>query len=450
MNWTSLLNDGRIRPTERHKVHDSRNDFESDFGRVVFSPAVRRMHDKTQVMPLSTDDNIHTRLTHSLEVMAVGQSLALELFSRKEFQTRSEISELDLTRKVLPIVNSACLMHDIGNPPFGHFGEESIRSFFEEFFSRSNELNLDDEQKLDFTSFDGNAQGFRIITKLQILDDLYGLNLSYATLASYLKYPNAGAIDKGRLSHKKRGVFQSERNYLDDIAEACGLKLEDGRVIRHPLSFLVEAADSICYRVMDIEDGFNKGWYALSDISDFFTQQGYKDLARELQDIDKNTESDAKKIVSFRLRLMSRFSGIAIDNFLQNYQSICHGDYNRELIQDDPDEVEAVLQKFIREKVFSKRDVLSLELAGDSVINGLLRKYTEYLFNSSKSYSRKAEQMISKSIVKAAKKETDCVGKDLSELPDYYKLRVIVDFVSGMTDQFALSHFQKLYGQKIT
>ena len=469
MDWSKLLNSNRLRTSaSKGKTNDPRNEFESDYGRVVFSPAVRRMHDKTQVMPLSTDDNIHTRLTHSLEVATIGESMVLRLVSDNNFvkKTGYENKEFELYRNMLPIVSSACLVHDIGNPPFGHFGEESITSFFEEFFKTKEEekikekeeeeeeggkekkcLKLSAEEKEDFLYFDGNAQGFRILTKLQILDDLFGLNLTYATLATYLKYPNSDTPDKEILSKKKRGVFQSEKKYLETIAKECGL-FKNNRIIRHPLSFIVEAADTICYRVMDIEDGFNKGWYNFSDIIKFFNAHDNLRNLEIFKNIDDEEDRKSKNIVLLRLKLINLLVDTAIGNFLKNYDEICDGKYNKELVEEDPYQLESVLKKFCIENIFSQREIISLELAGSTVIKGLLKKYIEYVFNEKGSYRNKAEKMISRSILKTVEMEnTESNGLD-RELTDYKKLRMIVDFISGMTDKYAISHYQVLDGQK--
>ncbi len=258
MNWKKLLSNYRLRESTRG--FDSRNDFESDFGRIIFSPAIRRMHDKTQVFPLTADDNIHSRLTHSMEVMSIGHSLGINVCNDEAFVRKVGSTKTYLYREIPIILKNACLIHDIGNPPFGHFGETVFQNHFKAYFNNNSSLNLTPEQKEDFELFDGNAQGFRVVTKLQILNDKYGLNLTAATLGSYLKYPNFGKKEKSKIHKKKRGVFQSERDYLNEIAKECGLEI-DGEIMRHPLCFLMEAADSICYLVMDIEDGFNKGWY---------------------------------------------------------------------------------------------------------------------------------------------------------------------------------------------
>ena len=192
MDWNKLLNEKRFKPTTRKQTdYDLRNEFESDFGRIIFSPAVRRMHDKTQVFPLTTDDNIHTRLTHSMEVQSIAYSLGLNICSKKEFINRINKEKEELIRVIPIILSSIALCHDIGNPPFGHYGEDIIADYFSKFFCKGNDIktNLSEYQKDDFIKYNGNAQGFRVLTRLQVLQDVHGLNLTFGTLCAYLKYP---------------------------------------------------------------------------------------------------------------------------------------------------------------------------------------------------------------------------------------------------------------------
>jgi dGTPase len=447
LNWRKLLNSNRLRDSNRETENDPRNEFESDFGRIIFSPAIRRMHDKTQVMPLTSDDHVHSRLTHSMEVMAIGHSLGIRLSEDKKFIKKSKLDSNKILREIPVLLKNACLVHDIGNPPFGHFGEESIQTFFKKFFEENKyELELTEDEKIDFTAFDGNAQGFRILTKLQVLDDPYGLNLTNASLATSLKYPNTGAINKKKLNLKKRGVFQSEKEYLNQISENCGLNINN-EIVRHPLSFLMEAADSICYRVMDLEDGFNKGWYDFSEVENYFSDiEILKPTFIKL----KSKESQTNKIVSLRIYLISYLVKLAINNFVKNYDSIFKGEYQKELIHDDENKVEERLGDFCIDNIFPKREILSLELTGDTVLKGLLKQYIDYIFHENKKYSSKAVSLISGSIIKAAKLENNLdLNAEFDTFSSYFKLRIIVDFISGMTDQYALTHYQKLSGQKI-
>ncbi|SHF27189.1 deoxyguanosinetriphosphate triphosphohydrolase, putative [Fodinibius roseus] len=257
MDWKKLLSEERLRPSTRDSRFegDKRNEFESDYGRIAFSPAIRRMHDKTQVFPLTTDDNIHTRLTHSIEVQSVAKSIGFDICSRDKFLNHVE-GDLEgnlkkeqtlkeyLIRRIPTILASTAFCHDIGNPPFGHYGEDIIQNYYKELFSKEEykEIDLTKEQKEEFINFDGNAQGFRVLTKLQILSDRFGLNLTAGTLASFLKYPctsrEYNSEEKGDYSNKI-GVFESEKEHLDKVREKTGLEKE-----RHPLAFLMEVSAS--------------------------------------------------------------------------------------------------------------------------------------------------------------------------------------------------------------
>jgi dGTPase len=454
MDWSKLINNSRLRKSNR--IPDARNDFESDFGRVVFSPAVRRMHDKTQVFPLTDNDNIHSRLTHSMEVMSIGHTMAVTLCDNEDFLRKIGFDYRKAIRIIPSILKSACLVHDIGNPPFGHFGETVIQNFFSRYFLSGNAVRLDAVEEEDFTLFDGNAQGFRVLTKLQKLDDDKGLNLTFGTLASYLKYPNAKEKNKKIISKKKRGVFQSEVKVLKHVANECGLNKGD-IVIRHPLCFLMEAADSICYLVMDIEDGFNKQLYSYEFIKSEFSEiegisERLKKIESEVQNQDKLTRGsiDTTRVAHFRIYLIQRLVNKAIENFHKNLDSIMEGDYNEELIFDDDTKLAEKSRSFCFENVFPKRDITSLELTGHSVLTGLLDYYVRFIFHENEDYRRRAVGLISKSIVRVSLLENGFNEKDsFDKLSNYYKFRVIVDFISGMTDQFALNHYQRLNGQKI-
>lgn len=386
MNWSKLINNGRERETTRDT--DTRNDFESDFGRVIFSPAVRRMHDKTQVFPLTDDDNIHSRLTHSFEVMSVGHGLAISLCERKEFLKKIDRGYEMAIREIPVIVKNACIVHDIGNPPFGHFGETAIQNFFSRYFESSYGIKLTQQEQEDFTFFDGNAQGFRVLTKLQKLDDAKGLNLTYGTLGAYLKYPNYTDKNKAIISKKKRGVFQSEIDVLNKVADECGLH-KDGSIIRHPLCYLMEAADSICYLVMDIEDGFNKQWYGYEFVKNKLQHiSGLKErmekIEREVKNQDKLAASsiETTKMVKLRIALIHRLVSLAADNFEKNLDTIMRGEYNKELILDDSSGLAKELAEFCYTHVFPHRDITSLELTGNSVLTGIELLCRLYLSSS--------------------------------------------------------------------
>lgn len=514
MEWEKLLNNGRRRESSvdpnRLKISgdtDSRNSFESDFGRVVFSSSCRRLHDKTQVFPLTSDDNIHSRLTHSMEVMNIGLSFAIYLCGNKDFIEKTGLKEIDILRKISPILKTSCLVHDIGNPPFGHFGEVVIQEYFKDLFANlesvcenkniANEISrfiykgLDDSQKrdlkesflkndylkYDYTQFDGNAEGFRVLTKLQYLGDLFGLNLTYATLASILKYPNYESKNEhGYIGSHKHGVFYTEREALDEIIAKCKLKDDNGKNCRHPLAFLVEAADSICYYIMDVEDAIQKQWIKYEDLELGIQKLDNVEIYNRFFLKKDNIKYAKKKWVDLRTKLITYLMELATKEFVSNLNSIIKGTYNGELIENDA--VTKLLKKLSRDKILSNRDIMSLEVTGEAVISGILNAYIKYFFHTEKSFRTRGKTLISKSIFmtvlheyvekhqgessfkeKYGKHESiegkcdtieDLYDKfDVGDFSVEERFRVIRDFIACMTDKFALNHLRKLNGQKI-
>ncbi len=269
MNWEQLLSRKLLcdeKPVKQN-LNDGRSPFQRDFDRIVFSSAFRRLQDKTQVFPLPESDFVHTRLTHSFEVSCVGRSLGT-LIGSKIIQRHKELKEQYSHFHLGEIVAAACLAHDIGNPPFGHSGEDAISEYFKNGDGKQFKEKLTELQWNDLTKFEGNAQGFRLLTKLQNPKIKGGLRLTCATLAAFTKYPkesftidNTNADGKSKL-YKKFGFFQPEKELFSEVAGEVGLnkKLNKQKYLwweRHPLAFLVEAADDICYRIMDLEDGYH-------------------------------------------------------------------------------------------------------------------------------------------------------------------------------------------------
>ena len=467
MEWSKYLNEDRLRVSSRNgsveDPIDQRSAFESDFGRAMFCSALRRMHDKTQVIPLTNGDKIHTRLTHSMEVMGIAESLGHHICRNRKFkEIFSDDEARDLEKKIPTIIKTAGLLHDIGNPPFGHFGETIIQ----EHFSSQESYNAirHEPEFLDYVYFDGNAQGFRILTKLQFLNDLTGLNLTYATLGTYLKYPNCGKPVKTKLATKKHGVFTTEEDYLNKIIESCGLRCTDGTIKRHPLSFLVEAADSICYYTMDIEDGFEMGWYSarkvFDEIRNYLIERNVdvdsKPLKRLLT-LDEN-KSDRHNMVSFRINVISYLIKKAVTNFIDNIDAIDCGEYHKELIEDDNLKVVDSLKSFAINNIFNQPFVVKAELTGHQVISGLITYLYAYVTNPNIEYRKRVKQILSKTACKVGFYEEDVISgrtpnifnlmdKDFDQLKPTAKLRLIIDHISGMTDKYAVTLFQELSGQ---
>lgn len=494
IDWGTYLKPERQREsgTQASVEWDTRNQFESDFGRVIFCPAIRRMHDKTQVIPLTSGDTILTRLTHSLQVMNLAESLA-HYYTRtegfaKNYGDRAGYYDASISA----ILRTAALLHDIGNPPFGHFGEITIQNYFKKKLEDRHVIS--DRQALDFTEFDGNALGLRIVSKLQYTGTLDGLNLTYPTLGAYLKYPNKGEAknnNKDYVGDHKHGIFYTEEALFDAIVECCHMRKEDGCIKRHPLSFLVEAADSICYGTMDMEDGYNIQWYSFDDmvksLSKYVTKRVMekpegKDLLQPYFEDEKNPESfsiekflgfnrkwkdgtdkDKRRLVlDFRVKLIEYLTKLAINNFVNNLEDIDKGEYSNELLKDDPYKVFGALSDFAKHKIISRRDIQELELTGNSVINGLLDILMSYAFSEDKKYRAKIKAVISKSRMEVTLHENqhkddmfmifneeDLWKFDIEQLDNYSKLRLIVDFVASMTDKYSVELYQKFAGMRM-
>lgn len=480
IDWDKYLSSERYRSKSEFKDHftkasdeDRRNAFESDFGRVAFSSAIRRMHDKAQVMPLTTGDSVHTRLTHSIEVMSIAYSLGISLCRDKDFiEVYGKDKAMELERTIPMILKTAAFVHDIGNPPFGHFGETIIQNYFKEYLKKR---IVTDKQALDFTCFDGNAEGFRILTRLQYIGDLSGLNLTYATLAAYSKYPNDNTPDKSYIGRKKHGVFTSESDIFYKMVEACHMRTEDNKIKRHPLSFLVEAADSISYSIMDIEDGLTMGWYSFDYIIESLDRYLKKEtdnqdysilkvigLDFDKKGIDKNDEK--RKMCDFRVAITRYLVNLSISKFKTNLEKIDKGEYSKELIEDG-DKVSKALQDFAAKNIFPRYEIEQIELTGNSVIKGLLNILLDSAFNQDKKFRNHLKSVISKTFLKVAKREEnvndlppteykffsneEIASFDIENLSPYSKLRTIIDLISGMTDRYAVSMYQKLSGQRL-
>jgi dGTPase len=446
MNWNSLLNDNRlgINKTSTKDSLDGRNQFQKDFDRIVFSPAFRRLQDKTQVFPLPESDFVHTRLTHSLEVSVVGRSLG-NLVGETIIERNSKLKKQFTEFHFGDIIAAACLAHDIGNPPFGHSGEDAIAEYFRKGNGKNFEDQIGDEKKWDdLINYEGNAQGFRIITTLQNPDIEGGLRLTYATLAAFTKYPKESFTSNKlkyltkKNAYKKYGFFQSEKEIFKEVAGKTELdfKISNNNYwwCRHPLTFLVEAADDICYRIMDLEDGFRLGLISFID-----TEALMIPFVNKNDLIGYRGRDEKEKIGYLRAKAISNLVGDLADTFLDEEENILNSKMEEDLISVIPNAkyLENIKSVSI-EKIYHTRSVVEREVAGYEVLGGLLDTFI-YAYNGSY-----AEHLSPKNraIINLLPKRIN-VDKD-DDL--YTRLLKITDFVSGMTDSFAVSLFRKIKG----
>ncbi len=438
MEWVSLLSQQRLRRPEVG-AQDGRNSYQQDLDRIVFSGAFRRLANKTQVHPLSPNDNVHTRLTHSIEVASVGRSLVAKTGNVIARRLKDPAITSDDFGYV---VQAACLAHDIGNPPFGHSGEDAIRAWFKRAERDTlSEVGLAGAQRDDFVCFEGNAQGFRILTQLENNKYNGGLQLTYAVLGTFSKYTRSSVVprDESHPEGKKVGFFDAERAYFAEVAEATGLiRRQSGQNYwcRHPLAFLVEAADDICYAIIDIEDGYSLGYLSFAEARDTLWPMA-KDVVKLAPDLDE-TETIAKLRAVGIGRLVNEVSKAFVDN----EQAILSGDFGHDLIglTEFKGHIEHA-KKFAMEKIYWSDRKTKLEIAGAQVIEGLLDMFVEVVTGL---------QRVDFDVTKLRGRPQSMarlMGRSLGNAKDSYTaLLCVTDFVSGMTDRYAVEIYRTLKG----
>lgn len=445
MTWARLLSPARQGQPTGKDATTGRSVFQRDFDRIVYSSAFRRLQDKAQVFPLAKSDFVRTRLTHSLEVSCVGRSLGTELGFRLE--ASKQMPEGISSGDVGSIVAAACLAHDIGNPPFGHTGESAIGEWFSNTeVGQAAIKDLSPVQKSDFEKFEGNAQGFRILTRLQNPHNP-GLQLTSATLATFTKYPRGSHLRCGSLngvSWKKHGFFDADKSCFGDIAEAVGLtkRLDVEAVwVRHPLAYLVEAADDICYRINDLEDGFRLKHVSLEEAKDLLLSI-FEPGATPTKWNEINTEQD--KIGYLRAKAINYLIDQSITYFEEHSNVILEGNLDQSLV-DCIASARALdrIIKISKEKIYKAREVLEIEAAGFQVLGGLLDTFLAA-----------TNDVATKGLKKASVKSQTIFHllppqfRQASGAPDaqYSRILHVTDFISGMTDSFAVALYKQLTG----
>ncbi len=467
MDWHQLLTDERKRPSTK-MPGDSRSAFESDYDRIIYCSAFRRLQHKAQVFPLERRDFVRTRLTHTLEVSTLGRSFGKDVAEKlQEKGIKYFVDNKNTPYDIAYIISSACLIHDVGNPPFGHFGECAIQNWFTNWLNSNTKIKneLTTPQIFDLVKFEGNAQSFRILTKLQYLIDDNGLNLTLATLSALLKYPRLSenvyllkenvvqknSENQKKVSYKKHGCFQSEKEMFSLVTEKTGLN-----DCRHPLAFLMEAADDIANSAADIEDAFKKKAITFERIFDSFRSSlGEKHSVVEMMykfyhesKAKHYPEPEAIVIQRMRLLLQGRMFRSCVEVFVSNHDQIIEGKFDLDLISNTIDESKDIYKNLINlaeENVYSDYDVISLELIGKQVINGLLDFFVPAILsdqcNDIKKEMGKYYNIISPNF--------KFIMENYSEQSIYNKIQLATDFVCGMTDSYALDLYQKLSGYKI-
>ena len=432
MDWKKLLTRQRLGKDTPDEPIKARTCFQQDYDRLVFSSPFRRLKDKTQVFSLVKNDYVRTRLIHSIEVSCVGRSLGTVVgYGIKQRHNLDEFSASDFG----DIVSAACLAHDIGNPPFGHSGEDTIRAGFQSWYTTA-DAPLTVEEKADFDLFEGNAQGFRILTRLE-MQRYGGMRLTYPTLAAFTKYPRASFIPADTLngytgkSISKYGFFQAEKELFAEVAERVGLIRRSADAwwwARHPLAFLVEAADDICYHLVDLEDGYRMGYLSYAEA------QALLNEIAQLSNLDHYPASDDEKIKLLRASAIDNLVVESSQIFLDCEQDLLAGKFDRELVSLST-HVEGLkaIKEMTRNKIYIDPDVISIRIAGYEVLGSLLVDFVNATLKRSDRGDLFREMIPTQ--YRPAENESD-----------YSKILRVTDYISGMTDSYATSLFQKLKG----
>lgn len=436
MNWQQLLSDARwgSRHQSTASPQKNRSNYDRDYGRVLFSSAFRRLQDKTQVFPLGRNDYVRTRLTHSLEVAHIGSSLGM--LAGEWLAEKGSLPAPILPSDVATVVSTACLAHDIGNPPFGHSGEDAIETAL-----KRHDLEL---------PFEGNAQGFRILTHTGDPMEGNGLKLTAAVLGAFMKYPctqsYSSAAKKGallpanRLECKKFGIGEQEREAASFVAGHLGLlprSAPDEKELcwcRHPLAYLMEAADDICYRIADIEDGYFSGILDFDHARDLFIPFLTEPQLCYVRELERKEEYDSC-VHYMRALAIGRGIQAAVGSFMNHEEELLEGRMEQSLI--DSSELAAPLNglyQYAMEHVYQAREVIEVEAMGYKVLGELIDFFMEWVNHPSSGQAKKVAIML-----QGTKLPKDEEGRDA-------RLTHMLDYLSGMTDSFALETYRKLTG----
>ncbi|WP_321478958.1 deoxyguanosinetriphosphate triphosphohydrolase [uncultured Bacteroides sp.] len=438
MNWKQLISAKRFGMEEFHEERqENRSEFQRDYDRLVFSAPFRRLQNKTQVFPLPGSIFVHNRLTHSLEVSCVGRSLGNDA-AKAILQKKPELHDTFLP-EIGSIVSAACLAHDLGNPPFGHSGEKAISTFFSEGKGLLLKDKLLSNEWEDLIHFEGNANAFRLLTHQFKGRRQGGFAMTYSTLASIVKYPFSSSL-AGEKS--KFGFFVSEEEGFRRVATELGIQQLNEQPIkyaRYPLVYLVEAADDICYQMMDIEDAHKLKILTTDEtielLMNFFDESKQAHIRKTFAIVSDRNEQIAylrSSVIGLLIKECTRV-------FVENEESILEGNYSGSLIKnisEKPAKAYRICSKVSMEKIYRSRDVLDIELAGFQVISTLLELMIDAVNAPEKAYSKLLINRVSSQY-------------DLKAPALFNKVQAVLDFISGMTDVFALDLYRKINGNSL-
>lgn len=441
MNWNQLISTKRLGQESRHiERHDERSEFKRDYDRLIFSAPFRRMQNKTQVFPLPGSVFVHNRLTHSLEVASVGMSLGNDV-ARELTKRHPELKDT-LFQEIGTIVSTACLAHDMGNPPFGHSGEKAIQTFFTEGKGRFLKEMISEELWNDISHFEGNANAFRLLAHRFRGRRDGGFVMTYTTLASIVKYPcESGAAGK----KGKFGFFHDDKDLYIRVAKELGIEprrdsLQNGweAYSRHPLVYLVEAADDICYEIMDIEDSNKLKILSFEETSrlllGFFTQEVQDGIQKRI--IDEGITDNNEKIIYMRACAIGLLENLCAKAFVDHEEEILAGTFTGSLIDYIPQlQLDAYheCQRVSMQKIYNSKPVLDIELSGFKVMETLMEQMIEAAVYPNRFYSQQ--------LIRRVSSQYDINSSNLET-----RILAVLDYISGMTDVYALDIYQKING----
>ena len=439
MEWKQLISNKRFGQEHKHaERHDDRSEFKRDYDRLIFSSAFRRLQNKTQVFPLPGSIFVHNRLTHSLEVASVGMSIGNDI-SRRVIQKQPDLKDT-FVEEIGTIVSAACLAHDLGNPPFGHSGEKAIQTFFSEGPGLKIKPMVSSEFWDDITHFEGNANAFRILTHRFKGRRQGGFVMTYSMLASIVKYPFASSLAG---NHGKFGFFASEAESYRKIADELGISCksapgEPRKYARHPLVYMVEAADDICYEIMDIEDSHKLKILSYAETEHLLLSFFDEDIQQKIRQriIDEELTDENEKVVYMRASVIGKLENECVAAFLAHEEEILAGTFEGSLIDHISERQKKAYQeceKISYSKIYQSKPVLDIELSGYQIMATLMEVFIEAAVSPSRFYS--------KQLLRRVSSQYDIENENLEE-----RIMAVLDYISGMTDIYALDIYQKING----
>ena len=439
MEWKQLISNKRFGQEHKHaERHDDRSEFKRDYDRLIFSSAFRRLQNKTQVFPLPGSIFVHNRLTHSLEVASVGMSIGNDI-SRRVIQKQPDLKDT-LIEEIGTIVSAACLAHDLGNPPFGHSGEKAIQTFFSEGPGLKIKPMVSSEFWDDITHFEGNANAFRILTHRFKGRRQGGFVMTYSMLASIVKYPFASSLAG---NHGKFGFFASEAESYKKIADELGISCKSApgeplKYARHPLVYMVEAADDICYEIMDIEDSHKLKILSYAETEHLLLSFFDEDIQQKIRQriIDEELTDENEKVVYMRASVIGKLENECVAAFLAHEEEILAGTFEGSLIDHISERQKKAYkecEKISYSKIYQSKPVLDIELSGYQIMATLMKVFVEAAVNPSRFYS--------KQLLRRVSSQYDIENENLEE-----RIMAVLDYISGMTDIYALDIYQKING----